>query len=207
VSARFRRRPGRLARDAGFSLVEVMVGAAVMSTVMAIATAGLIQMYHATERSDAAASVQANLTDAFARMDREIRYAYRINPPYLIGTTAYGVDYIVKDENVAAQCVQLTLPVNGGSLIRLQWPQTSNSADPAAVRTGVAADLFPGTAGTSPFTVRQADLASNYDRLEINVSSTTGLADNGASRTYNLQFTALNTTTTDTAAETACTKA
>jgi prepilin-type N-terminal cleavage/methylation domain-containing protein len=95
---------GRLARrlrppasDRGFSLMEVMVGSAMMSVVMGIATAGFVQMYRATERADSAAQAQANLSDSFGKLDREIRYAYRVNASYQIGTTAYGVDYIIDD--------------------------------------------------------------------------------------------------------------
>ena len=192
--------------DRGFSLMEVMVGSALMSVVMAIATAGFVQMYHATEQSDAAAQAQSNLTDTFARLDREIRYAYRINSAYLVGTTGYGVDYVINDGS-ALQCVQLTLPVDGGSLIRKQWLQSSNSADPAAITTGIATDLFPATTGVNPFTVKPAKTEdSNFDRLVLNVASTVGLGQNGATRNYNLQFTALNTTL-DQADKTTCTKA
>ena len=202
---RFRR--GR-SRDRGFSLVEVMVGSAVMSVVMAIATAGFVQMYQAAEASDSAAQAQSNLTDAFAKLDREVRYAYRINPAHQVGTTAYAVEYVVDNGTgpVPLLCVQLSLPIGGGALLRRQWPQTSTSADPAAVTTGVANDLVTATADVNPFVVQRALTGdSNFDRLLVNVNSTVGAAASGSTRNYNLQFTALNTTVNDPAVPTTCT--
>jgi prepilin-type N-terminal cleavage/methylation domain-containing protein len=203
--ARRRRRP---CSDRGFSLIEVMIGSAVMSAVMGIATAGFVQMYRATEKADSAAQAQANLADSFGKLDREIRYAYRVNASYQIGTTGYGVDYIIDDGTGNWQCVQLSLPIAGGSLLRRQWQQSSTSADPAAVTTGIATDMSTGTAGANPFTVRPANTdGSNFDRLVVNLNSTVGAsAEGNNTRTYNLQFTALNTTL-NSSVPTTCTKA
>jgi type II secretory pathway pseudopilin PulG len=186
--------------------MEVMVGSAIMSVVMAIATAGLVQMYHATENADSAAQAQTNLTSAFARLDREVRYAYRINSAYQVGTTAYAVDYLIDDGADALLCVQLSLPIGGGALMRQQWPQSTTSADPAAITTGVANYLVPATANVNPFSVLPAlTVDSNFDRLLVNVNSTVGVGVNGTTRNYNLQFTALNTTN-DSSVPTTCTK-
>jgi prepilin-type N-terminal cleavage/methylation domain-containing protein len=198
--------PRRWADDRGFSLIEVMVGSAIMSVVMAIASAGLVQMYHATENADSAAQAQTSLTSAFARLDREVRYAYRINPAYQVGTTAYAVDYVIDNGPDPMLCVQLSLPIGGGALIRRQWPQSTTSADPAAVTTGIANDLVPATANVNPFSVLPGSTVdSNFDRLLVNVNSTVGAGVNGTTRNYNLQFTALNTTD-DTSVPTTCTK-
>jgi prepilin-type N-terminal cleavage/methylation domain-containing protein len=198
-------RRGR-ADDRGFSLVEVMVGSAVMSVVMAIATAGFVQMYQAAEASDSAAQAQSNLTDAFAKLDREVRYAYRINPAHQVGTTAYAVEYLIDNGTHKLLCVQLSLPIGGGALRRRQWPQTTTSADPAAMTTGVANDLVTATPQVNPFVVQRAPTGSNFDRLLVNVNSTVGAAASGSTRNYNLQFTALNTTV-DSTVSTTCTVA
>jgi prepilin-type N-terminal cleavage/methylation domain-containing protein len=190
-------------RDAGFSLMEVMVGSAVMSVVMAIATAAFVHMYRATNITEANAVTESNLMASFAKLDRDVRYAYRINAPYQPDASTFAVDYVVPDTNNVLLCVQLTLPVSGGALIRTQWPQASTSADAAAVRTGVATSLV--TANTianaggaqvpaNPFTLRTTGQdGSNFDRMQINVNSTAGLSGKNSTRNYNLQFTALNT--------------
>jgi prepilin-type N-terminal cleavage/methylation domain-containing protein len=202
-------------RDAGFSLMEVMVGSALMSVVMAIATAAFVHMYRTTTITEANALTEANLMSSFAKLDRDVRYAYRVNAPYQPDANTFAVDYVVPDANNALLCVQLTLPVSGGALIRRQWPQTSTSADPAAVTAGVAANLVTANTITdasgaqvpaNPFTLRTTGQdGSNFDRLRINVNSTVGFSDKGATRNYSLQFTALNTQ--DLTSNLSCTKA
>ena len=193
----------RRRNDAGFSLMEVMVGSAVMSVVMAIATSAFVHMYRTTNATEANALTEANLMASFAKLDRDLRYAYRINAPYQPTADTFAVDYVVPDVRNTLLCVQLTLPMSGGALVRRQWPQASTSADASAVTTGVATDLVSANttinAGgaqvpANPFTLRTTGQdGSNFDRLRINVNSTVGLSGKGATRNYNLQFTALNT--------------
>jgi prepilin-type N-terminal cleavage/methylation domain-containing protein len=205
VTARPGRRPRRVRDDAGFSLMEVMVGSALMSVVMAVATAGFVNMYHTTDYTEANALTATNLMASFAKLDSEIRYAYRINAPYQPDSATFAVDYVIPDTNHDdLQCVQLTLPVAGGALVRRQWPQASTSA--SATVSGVATNLVTAASNVSPFTVRTTGQdASNFDRLRIDVNSTVGVTDQGATRNYDLQFTALNTQ--DLTNDLTCTKA
>jgi prepilin-type N-terminal cleavage/methylation domain-containing protein len=189
--------------DKGFTLMEVMVGAALMSVVMAVATSGFVSMYHTADKTEANALTESNLMLSFAKLDREVRYAYRVNPPYMANTNTFAVDYVLADNQNVMQCVQLTLPVAGGALIRKQWPLASNSANPAAVTSGVATNLVTAnkttdaggaTVAANPFTLlasRQG--GSDFDRLKINMNSRAGITSLGATRNYNLQFNALNT--------------
>lgn len=205
----------RARNDAGFSLIEVMVGSAVMSVVMAIATSAFVHMYHTANVTEANALTETSLMASFSKLDRDLRYAYRINAAYQPDADTFAVDYVVPDALNTLLCVQLTMPVSGGALIRKQWPQASTSADAAAVRSGVATDVVTANTVTNaageqvpanPFTVRTTGQdGSNFDRLRINVDSTVGISDNGASRNYNLQFTALNTQ--DLTSDLSCTKA
>jgi prepilin-type N-terminal cleavage/methylation domain-containing protein len=190
----------RRGRDDGFTLMEVMVGSALMSVVMAVATAGFVDMYKTADQTEANTLTETNLMMSFSRLDREVRYAYRVNQPYMADSSTYAIDYIVGDNNNTWQCVQLTLPVAGGALIRKQWPQNSTSA--SAITSGVADMLISANTTTvngapvpaNPFTLlptRQGN--SNFDRLQINMNSTIGITGRNSTRNYNLQFTALNT--------------
>jgi prepilin-type N-terminal cleavage/methylation domain-containing protein len=182
--------------DDGFTLLEVMVGAALMSVVMAIATSGFVDMYRSSEITDSATTAQSDLTDTFNRLDKEIRYAYRINPAYPIGTTAYGVNYVVADSNGDGYftCVELSLPVDGGTLTRRTWPQKAGLGMTTTTSGALAADLSSSTAGSSPFTVLTGQSDSNFDRLVLNVNSTVGTSGaSSVTRTFSVQFTALNT--------------
>jgi len=184
--------------DAGFSLMEVMVGSALMSVVMAIATGGLISMYRTTNLTESAALSQTALTASFTKLDQDVRYAYRVNDGYLTGTS-YAVDYVIPDPDNNLLCVQLSLPQAGGSLVRRQWPQSSTPADPAATVSTVATDLVTAAKDAegrpvNPFRRSRPDDDSNFDRLAIQVTSVVGQAgQTNRARSYDLKFTALNT--------------
>lgn len=194
--ARFRRRP---ADDAGFSLTEILVGMSVMSVVMAIATQGLISMFHTTDRAESAATAQNSIQASFEKLDREVRYAERISDPYAV-TGGFAVDFVIPDENGVDQCIQLTLPADGGTLMRRQWPQLSR---PSAAATAVTPNLISANVTVAadgsktyktPFTLATAGTGgSDLDRLTVNMNSTVGLGDLGTTRNYSLVFTAMNT--------------
>ncbi|GGK86470.1 hypothetical protein GCM10012284_20860 [Mangrovihabitans endophyticus] len=185
----------RLRRDdSGFSLMEVMVGSAIMSVVMAIATAGLVTMYRTADRTESAALAQTALMASFSKLDTEVRYAYHIGTPYQTGdgNSLYAVDYVIPDPDNVQQCVQLTLPKAGGTLKRTIWPQ--RSAMSAGATVSAVAEHLESTDGTNPFRVQPSGSdGTNFDRMTLAVTSTVGVATNGATRAYQLKFTALNT--------------
>jgi prepilin-type N-terminal cleavage/methylation domain-containing protein len=186
--------------DDGFTLMEIMVGSALMSVVMAVATAGFVDMFHTADRTEANTLTETNLMMSFSRLDREVRYAYRVNQPYMPNTDTFAIDYVIPDNTNTLQCVQLTLPVAGGALLRKVWPQNGTSA--TGVTNGVASSLVSAsttvsngaTVTANPFSVLTSGQGnSNFDRLQLNMNSTFGVSDKGSTRNYNLQFTALNT--------------
>jgi prepilin-type N-terminal cleavage/methylation domain-containing protein len=182
--------------DAGFSLMEVMVGSALMSVVMAIATGGLVSMYHTTDLTESAALTQTALTASFNKLDREVRYAYRVNDEYVTGER-FAVDYVIPDEHNVMLCVQLTVPKTGGALVRRQWPQSATPADPAATVATIATEMAPEVDDqgepVNPFHRTAPNSGSNFDRLGIDINSTVGQSEFGSTRNYDLTFTALNT--------------
>ena len=197
--ARLARRLRPASDDAGFSLMEVMVGSALMATVMAIATGGLVQMYQAADKAESAALTQTSLTASFSKLDGELRYAYRVNDEFTAGGD-FAVDYVIPDADNNAVCVRLSVPQGGGTLIRRQWPQTGTPAGPQATVTTVAEDVVSAVPSTddpavllNPFDRKAPDGTSNFDRLNLRLQSTVGLADKATTRTYDLTFTALNT--------------
>jgi prepilin-type N-terminal cleavage/methylation domain-containing protein len=202
---------GRLARlirrhdrdDAGFSLMEVMVGAGIMSVVMAVATGGFIQMYLSADRVEASTSTQTQLSSAFTRLDREIRYAYRVNDGFTTGSD-YAITYVIPDASNKMICVQLNLPQGGGPLLRTQWTRNDSGGGTDVTTSAIANDLVSGLPSPAdpgqtlnPFIRKVADGDSNYNRLELVVDSTVGVTDRGAVRNYDVTFTALNTVTSD----------
>ena len=184
--------------DAGFSLTEVLVSMAVMSIVMAIASAGFYDMFHTVDTAETTAAAQAELQATFNKLDREVRYASRVSDGYADSTTWY-IDFVVLDDAGDNQCVQLSLPKAGGTMMRRQWPLQGAPSDPGtAVANNLAsARLDTGTPQQpiNPFQLAESgDGGSAMDRLNLKVKSVVGQdATKQGSSEYDLQFTAMNT--------------
>jgi prepilin-type N-terminal cleavage/methylation domain-containing protein len=188
----------RAAGDAGFSLAEVLVSMAVMSIVMAIASSGFYSMFHTSDTADTAAAAQAELQAAFNKLDREIRYASRINDGYSDSTNFY-IDFVYLDDAGDNQCVQLSLPRAGGTLMRRQW---ALQGVPSVPGTAVANNIISARYNTAtpkqlvnPFLLEASgDGGSDMDRLNVRVNSVVGQdTTKQGVREYDLQFTAINT--------------
>lgn len=192
-------RPGegeRHTADSGFSLIEVLVGMALMAVVTTIFTTGVVAMYRTSNTVDATSDAQGRTLTSFYRLEREVRYAQQINAPRrLPGTRDYAVEYVVKGADSVRQCVQLVLPRRGGDLRRRQWPLGETATTPSTV---IAPGLTVGpvdAAHPAPaaFVVHAAGSnGSDFDRLQVYLT-TSNDARAAAARVFELQFTALNT--------------
>ena len=191
---------GRIPGDAGFSLIEVMVTMVVMSTVMVVFTASIIQAFRTSVKSESISTVQAQLQLAFQRFDRELRYASWIAPPGKVGTAWY-VEYADFDGSNCGQLRLETAPAgqNGSDAARgvLEWLTWPRATPPVAGTKGqrLAANLVtPDAAG--PFerdipaeTAATATYSPDFQRLRVRVSAR--VADSIAQ--VDNTFTALNT--------------
>lgn len=188
----------RTTADAGFSLAEVLVSMAVMSIVMAIAGTGFYDMFHTTDTAETSAAAQVELQATFNKLDREVRYASRVSDAYA-DSAAWYIDFVYADDAGNNQCVQLSLPRNGGTLKRREWPfQGIPSAPGVAVASNlVSARYDTGTPPqlTNPFLLEASgDGGSALDRLNLKVNSVVGTDPTKQGiRQYDLQFTAMNT--------------
>jgi prepilin-type N-terminal cleavage/methylation domain-containing protein len=189
VIARLRRVRGA---DDGFSLAELMISMSVMGVVTIISASGFLGMFKTTNLTEAASLTQTSALASFSKLERDLRYASRINPPYQRLTGDFAVDYVLSDDAGVLQCVRLTLPTAGGALVRLQWPQSGSPAGVSAAT--VALDMRSANGSSTPFIRIPGGTAnSNFDRLEVRLKSSVGVAGTGATRAFDLRFTALNT--------------
>jgi prepilin-type N-terminal cleavage/methylation domain-containing protein len=198
----------RMSTDAGFTLSELMISMTIMGIVTVISATGFLQMFRTTDLAETAALTQTATLASFSKLDRDVRYAARINVPYQQANGDWSVDYVIPAADGTPQCVRLTLPSAGGSLTRLQWPQSA--ASPAGyTATQVATDMVPDNGTASPF-LRTAGSATgditNFDQLEIKLKSSIGVLSAGSVRKFDLYFTALNTAN-DTSSPLACSQA
>lgn len=183
-------------RDAGVSLIEVMMSMALSSIVMAIFTTAVVQVYRSVNVAENTGVSQSQLHVAFESLDREIRYASGITEP---NTTAVGgawyVEFLGATPEGAPVCRQLRLDA-AGVLQELTWTPGSPPAAGTRGRT-----LASNLAVTAPFvrlTPHQqstATVVSDYQRLRLRLTARSGATVSQSDVT----FTALNTSrdTTD----------
>src|SRR3954452_4951388 len=77
--------------DDGSTLIEMLVGMVVMSIGLAIFTTATVQIYQALRYSERVTQVHDQLSTAFRKVEKEVRYALEINTPGSAVTK--GVDY------------------------------------------------------------------------------------------------------------------
>lgn len=131
------REPG----DRGYTLIEVLVGMGLMSTVLIIVLGGLVEVYSDTNRADTLGVARDQLGNSFRRLDKELRYAGWVSPPGQVGGNWY-LEYAT-----AAGCRQLA--VRGGVLTTASWtPPDTTPGTPNTIATDLAL-----TGSTAPFTV------------------------------------------------------
>lgn len=179
------RRPARVRpdrRDAGTTLVEVMVTLGIMSVAMAVATAGILQMYRSSYWSEASSIDMSQLQTAFERLDRTVRYASAISEPNPAATAGGGwyVEWSITTAGVTT-CTQLRLDGPSG---RLQ-----SRSMPSGGQIGGWSTIASSLGGTQPFALEPAS-ASGYPHQRLTVTLTVG--STGHTRPSLFTFTALN---------------
>jgi Tfp pilus assembly protein PilE len=171
------------------TLAEVMVSMAVTSVVMALATAGIVQMYRTSSRTDVLSGEMTQLQTAFQLLDRSVRYATAISQP---NTTASSAgDWYVEWTSAAGTttaCTQLRLDAASKQLQR----RSETSGGQPGAWIPVASLLT----GTQPFTLQPASTSGYpHQRLTVDVTVRPS-ATSTVTRRSQFSFTALNTTLT-----------
>jgi Tfp pilus assembly protein PilV len=193
-----RRASRRGATDAGITLVEVVVSMTILSVVMAMFTGGVLQMYRAANRTEAAATSQSQINIAFLRLDKEIRYAAGISTPGSVASDPY-VEFLTTYTGTPV-CTELRLRVAARQLQRRTWAQGSSPLTPSPW-IPLASDI----SSTQPFTLSAADATFNFQRLRLKLVATSGAGGTATSKQTDVTFTAMNTSLT-TSSATVCTE-
>jgi prepilin-type N-terminal cleavage/methylation domain-containing protein len=130
--------------DDGYSLAELLISMAIMSIVLVVATGAILQIYASGTRVESMSNARDQLTTAFRRLDKELRYATWVATPGVVGTRWY-LEYALP-----TGCRQLKFA--DGALTLASWTLPS---DTPGTPTTIATDLSrSGT--TDPFTLYAA---------------------------------------------------
>lgn len=182
--------------DVGVTLVELMVGMSIMSVLGMIVVGALLQMYRATGHVQDVTTTQQQLTVAFARLDREIRYTSGIDAPRQSGGD-WTVAFVTVNTGVAT-CTQLRLDAAKAQLQRRRW----SLGEPGTTMTGWL-PLASGVASDVPFTSAAADPPRAYPQLRVQLTASSGQPGRLRS-SFDVSFSALNGTPVGTEQVTSC---
>lgn len=191
---RRRMRRVREGAEAGFSMIEMVVGMAIMGIFMAIFTGALISMFSAANSSQALSNSSQQLNVAFQQLDKLVRYASYIAVPGQ-GTDGNWYVEIELTAQPPSMCYQLRVNKTADQLQMRNWNVTAGGAptswSPLAsyVTNGGAA---PGA--SQPFVLTVANATVTSEQLGFNLTAADGNGSgNTASTSTNVTFTALNT--------------
>jgi len=178
--------------DDGITLIEMVVAMTLMAIFMSMFSAALFQVYDTVKRSDSTTVVQSQINVAFLHLDRDIRYASALTPPGP-GSGANTADSYVEYMTVGASttCTQLRLHLSGGLPGTLQSRTWTLGNTPGSTWSILASGVT-ATPNTTVFTVSNADAVSNFERLEVVLTTQSGTGTSQASRPTDITFTALN---------------
>lgn len=162
------------ARDAGVTLIEMIVAMAVMSVAAVAFTAGITQAHRVTNAVETRTDAGQQLSVAFRRLDREVAYAYAISEPGRVGGDWY-VEYLTRSGSTST-CVELRLNTTARQLQQRTWAKASSPAPSGWLP--LASEIIAlrrGGVTVQPFTLLTPDEVVNYPRLQVAIAGRTGV--------------------------------
>jgi type II secretory pathway component PulJ len=182
---------GERGDDRGVTLAELAVTTGIMSVVMAIFTTGIVQLFRAGSKNEMVAVTQAQLNNAFLRLDRDLRYAAGISSPRPDTAGNTVVEYVTTGTGTAAgtsRCTQLSLDTASRTLRRQSWTQQTG-ARPTGRWAVLASQL---DIVQSSFTLAAPTENTAFQRLRVVLLVATNPGGGQTRATTDLTFTALN---------------
>lgn len=193
------RRAGRTPgpRDAGLTLIELMVTMAIMGVVLTMVTGAIIAMYGSTAKVEGITSTSAQVSIALSKLDSSVRYADDIGDPVTDGSGNWYVTYR-STYNGISDCTQLRFDIAAQQLQRRTW--VAGPAATASAWQPLASGLVLTAADSStaaPFTLTTSRDIDSLDtavhqQLRLRFSAVSGAGDRQTMSTTDVTFTAFN---------------
>ncbi|TQS45397.1 PulJ/GspJ family protein [Cryptosporangium phraense] len=172
--------------DSGYTLAEAVVTMVITLVFMGISTTSIISLYSSTNKAQAIADGQQTIGIAFGRLDRQIRYASGLSTPGLVNGEPY-VEFVTTYTGTPV-CTELRLRPSTGQLQQRTWTQ-----GPGTVKPTAWTQLTSDVSSVTPFAVNTATATFTFQRLGVQLTTTTGGAASPVTRQFSAIFTALNT--------------
>ncbi len=197
------RAPGRwrmharraLRSESGLSLMELVVGLTIMTIFMTMFTGAVVMMYNTSSKTEALSDTASQLSIAFNRLDKSVRYASAINEPGQAGNDWY-VEWL-STYSGRKDCTQVRVHAADNQLQQRTW---SVSADGTATGLTAWVPLASGLdigAAASPFTLNVAsdaarDSAMPYQQLTFRLTAASTGRTGITTTATDVTFTAFN---------------
>lgn len=194
--------------DTGSTLMEVVVGMALMGIFLSIFTTAVFQMSRTINKVDAVTTSADQANQAFLRLDKLVRYASAISTA---GRSSSGSWYVEMDNtaNGPDVCTQLRIDSASGQLQQRTWTVTTIGTTAASSWSMLAYGITNGAVAVGnadqPFTVPAgaAAASSPYQQLTVTLVVKSGSATSATTRSK-VTFTAINSTASSTTNSTVC---
>lgn len=152
--------------------MELVVGLTVMAIFMVIFTASVSMMYNTTSKAEAMSDTASQLSIAFNRLDKSVRYAAAIAPP----GTSRGTWYVEWQTTYTGtpECTQLRLNSSSGQLQQRTWTlDADGTSDDLTGWLPLASGLTttdPATGhAVQPFTFTASTGTMPYEQLSFHL--------------------------------------
>lgn len=182
--------------DRGMSLVELVVGMAVMMVFLSIFTGAMMMMSKSESKARSTADTADQVNRAFLWFDKTVRYASAISAPGISGG-----DWYVELRNtgdVTERCTQVRLDTDTGRLQRRDWLVTGGTITPPAwvqVASGFTNGSAAADSSLQPFyRPSKATGAEIFQQLRITLVAEGGAANSPTASKSSFTFTAVNST-------------
>jgi hypothetical protein len=179
--------------DAGVTHVELLVGMTIMTIFMSMFTASVVMMYKSTSKAEAIGNTASQLSMAFTRLDKSVRYASAITEPAQGADNNWYVEWLSTFSGTA-QCTRIRLNVAAGQLQQRTWTVDS-SGSPSAPSDWIplASNLQTGGASDPQPLTRVSDPNVPYQQLRIYLIAQTVGQSGPTKSVSDVTFTAFNT--------------
>lgn len=168
-------------RDAGYTLVELLVAMGIFTIVLAIVMGGIMVMTVDLRKTSNQTDASDQVRNAVLRMERQVRYADSIVPPKLSGSDWYVAFETKASGQNLCQGYRLL-----GATDLLQYRKVDNSAGTDSGWQTVATNVVndPTNSAQNPFTRTAANSTTMMSQsLEVHLWATKGTSSTGRAET------------------------
>lgn len=174
--------------DRGFTLIELVVVMVVMAIFMAIFGKVMVLIFDTSSREQASARTAQDLEDAFAGLERQVRYVSYISTP---AQDVHDGNWYVEMQDTTqtpALCTQLRLNVATAQLQSRSWQD-------GTVTPGGWTLIADKVSGSQPFVRTGATGAVRAAQLTVQLLASRSSGQGTARSQLSVTLAALNTTT------------